>query len=413
MAAKTAEKTPLQTFHKLAALEEKLAGQPSYDYLLGISAIRAGQNAHAIMALERVVLTTPDHAEAKLALASAYMNSGDLDRLKEMLSAIDPSLLSPTARSTWEQLMQQLTLLTALKNQKNHVKSWRGTLRLSGGYDDNITGGVEEEILTPLWWLAEKDKQPLRQHEDLFSQVRGTLQYRHTLGSGFTAMANGSVDLSFPTGEPQERQARLKMGGALSWRKGMDRLVTNLSWRSTYQHEEKPYYQPSALLQWQHVWNRQRLSALFGQFTATLYPYDHTQDSYQWLAGGQHRESLSWPKPKSRLSVGGHVGILRPKSVSQIGSRHHMAGLSLSGEIPVKKDLWLFVRHSLERRNYEADSSGDVRHDTRMDVSGGLLWRLDKSRDVTLRLDRNRNRSTENTENTTRHVLGLSMQWRF
>ena len=57
--------------------EFQLAGNPDYDYLLGVTALDTGRADLAIFALERVLNEKPQFAGARLELARAYFDIGD------------------------------------------------------------------------------------------------------------------------------------------------------------------------------------------------------------------------------------------------------------------------------------------------------------------------------------------------
>ncbi len=60
-------------FSLLKPLEESRAGDPAFDYLLGLSAIESGQPLDAVFALERAVEADPTSGPARAELARAYL----------------------------------------------------------------------------------------------------------------------------------------------------------------------------------------------------------------------------------------------------------------------------------------------------------------------------------------------------
>src|SRR5262245_35754856 len=63
---------PQAAYNLLAPLQSQRAGDPDYDYLLGVSALDLGKNTEAVFALERVLAVRPDHAAARAQIARAY-----------------------------------------------------------------------------------------------------------------------------------------------------------------------------------------------------------------------------------------------------------------------------------------------------------------------------------------------------
>ena len=62
---------PKQAYAELAPLQDKLLGQPEFDYLLGVSALDSGRVEEAVIAFERVLALFPNHAGAQMDLARA------------------------------------------------------------------------------------------------------------------------------------------------------------------------------------------------------------------------------------------------------------------------------------------------------------------------------------------------------
>src|SRR5690242_14276286 len=60
---------PQAAFNLLAPLQAQRAGDPDYDYLLGVAALDLGRNTEAVFALERVLAVRPDNAPARAQIA--------------------------------------------------------------------------------------------------------------------------------------------------------------------------------------------------------------------------------------------------------------------------------------------------------------------------------------------------------
>ena len=58
-------KQPQAAFDLLDPLEQTRAGDPDFDYLLGVAAIDAGKLTRGVFALERVLAVNPNNAQAR------------------------------------------------------------------------------------------------------------------------------------------------------------------------------------------------------------------------------------------------------------------------------------------------------------------------------------------------------------
>lgn len=73
------------------------AGDPAFDYALGIAALDTGRFGEAIIALQRVLAVQPGNAAARAELARAYALAGDIDTARDQFATVvdDPSLPDP------------------------------------------------------------------------------------------------------------------------------------------------------------------------------------------------------------------------------------------------------------------------------------------------------------------------------
>jgi len=63
-------------FELLSKHEFDLAGNPLYDYLLGVAALDSGRYGEAIFSLQRALELQPDYSGARMALARAHYEAG-------------------------------------------------------------------------------------------------------------------------------------------------------------------------------------------------------------------------------------------------------------------------------------------------------------------------------------------------
>ncbi len=80
-------------YTNMRPFEFERAGEPDYDYLLGLAALESGHPDQATLAFERVLAVEPDMLGARLDMARAYFALGNIDLAKqefEELQAMDP-----------------------------------------------------------------------------------------------------------------------------------------------------------------------------------------------------------------------------------------------------------------------------------------------------------------------------------
>lgn len=118
----------------LLPLEFYQAGDPDYDYLLGVAALESGKYNAATLAFERVLAVNPNHAGARIDMARAYFALNDFERASEQFKIVLTLNPPPLAKQTAEQHLQRIEELIRAKNPALTAYV-EGVL----GYDSNIT----------------------------------------------------------------------------------------------------------------------------------------------------------------------------------------------------------------------------------------------------------------------------------
>ena len=131
-------------YEALAAQEGERAGDPAFDYQLGIAAIDAGRYGDAIIALQRVLAVQPGNAPARAELARAYAMAGDVDTAREEFATVvdDPSLPDPV-RQRFTGFVRQFD-----KQIAGGGSDVSGFAEASLGYDDNINTATDLTTIT-------------------------------------------------------------------------------------------------------------------------------------------------------------------------------------------------------------------------------------------------------------------------
>jgi len=133
-----------QTYRTLAPQADDRAGDPAFDYALGIAALDSGRYGEAIIALQRVLAMQPGNAQARAELARAYALAGDVDTAREQFATVvdDPSLPDPV-RQRFTGFVRQFD--TAITGGGSNVS---GFLDARGGHDSNINSATDLTTVT-------------------------------------------------------------------------------------------------------------------------------------------------------------------------------------------------------------------------------------------------------------------------
>jgi hypothetical protein len=135
-------------YRALSAQTAVRAGDPAFDYALGIAAIDSGRFGEAIIAFQRVLAVQPDNAAARAELARAYALAGDIDTARAQFATVvdDPSLPDPV-RQRFTGFVRQFD-----KQISGGGSDISGFVDARVGHDSNINTATEQNaIVIPLF----------------------------------------------------------------------------------------------------------------------------------------------------------------------------------------------------------------------------------------------------------------------
>src|SRR5690606_37911348 len=124
----------------LSAQPGLYAGDPEFDYLLGIAALDTGRYGEAILPFERVLLVQPDHLQARAELGRAYLAAGEYENARAAFRDVASRDIPPEARRLVGRYLDELARLEA-----RHRIAITGLVGLEVGYDTNANVGSSSD----------------------------------------------------------------------------------------------------------------------------------------------------------------------------------------------------------------------------------------------------------------------------
>lgn len=200
----------------VASYEALYVGDPDYDYLLGVTALSAGEYTAAVHALERAVLVQPGFAGAWLDLAIANYRLGEIDTADQLLKHVEDNFSPPPEMR--RQIASVRAKFTAAR-LKQVARGWQSELGLFAGYSNNANYGLSVSTLQltldglPATLLLDPSYQP---RADSFKELRGSLARTFQLGQGERADIYGVLRQRLYTSENDLNQTEGMVSGI--WR---------------------------------------------------------------------------------------------------------------------------------------------------------------------------------------------------
>jgi len=355
-----------QDYEALAAEVAARAGDPDFDYRLGIAALDAGHYGEAVIAFQRVLAVQPDNAPARAELARAYALAGDIDTARQLFATVvdDPTLPDPV-RQRFTGFVRQFD-----KQIAGGGSDVSGFFDVRGGYDDNVNAATDlTTIVIPLFSFLGPG----------------------TLGPGAVAQGDefyeiqGGVSAVTAVG----RQDRLFASLLGNWRDNMDSRAFDqaaLTGTAGYAHSFANQDVVSLSGQVQKFWlghdGYRTAYGAIGQYTKPLGGGRALTLSAQWNRLDYDGAPL---RDADRYSVG--VGyVTRTVAAGLTGGKEEarrragdaesnwFAGANIGGEFPVAQRLALVAGAAFDLRRYDRADPLFLteRKDERVDLSAGV-----------------------------------------
>ncbi len=130
---------PADAYILLEPFEFDHAGEERFDYLIGIAALDSGKPDKATLALERVLMINPNSAAARLDIARAYYQLGDLPRARTEFEVALKQNPAGTARANIEKYLDEIAA-----RETGSQTHFTGYIEGTVGHDSNVNSSTSQ-----------------------------------------------------------------------------------------------------------------------------------------------------------------------------------------------------------------------------------------------------------------------------
>lgn len=358
----------------LAALlgqEAEQAGNPDFDYALGVAALDAGHLSRAIFALERVLEVRPDHAEARAELGRAYLAAGDVARGREELMRVRRGELPPEAAQAIDRVLGTLDASTSADRQRKVSAYVEGFLARDSNVNSATNAG--QFALPAFGGLLFTMAPEARQRSDLVAGVASGASVLVPLAATWDLVAGANLRGTFLRNvhDMQTTVADLSLGATHS----EEDSSQTLAWQSSGAWLDGGRYRTAQGLtaQWQQQLDRNNQGNAFAQFSRQSYAGQAERNTDRAVLGMALARLFDDGR---RLAYGSAYRVReRPRDAMNSHFGHQGFGARLGAEQAVGA-ITLFAEWQVERRHYGgAEPLFDTqRHDHQSDWLAGLRW---------------------------------------
>jgi tetratricopeptide (TPR) repeat protein len=259
----------------LAPHESQRAGDPEYDFVLGVAALESGRENLATFVLERVIAVNPGHAAARLEMGRAYFALRDFERAERQFDALEKSGPPPHVHEVIDSYRRRMTPASIARVLPRRS----GYLALAAGRSTNVnTASAHGSVFVPALG-SEFVPDPLfvRRGDD-FSLLAGGMEFTRPIAptDEFFAGLDASQRLHAEVQAFDALSAEIHMG--VQRRLAPSDSVRLLVGHNEFRLDESGYRRVQfAAAEWNRTYQQRARAALFLQSTRIRY----LQEAYE------------------------------------------------------------------------------------------------------------------------------------
>ncbi len=171
-------------YELLVLKTDTYAGVPEFDYQLGITATDAGLPGRAILALERVLLVSPNNLQARAEIARAYLAAGETEAARRQFELVAAQQIPAEVRKVIDIYLAGIARAETESGTQRFAYAEIGL-----GYDSNVNFGSQSSQ----WQLADGTAVT----PSAISQPRSSMLSSVTVGASLAKPMSGNFSLIF------------------------------------------------------------------------------------------------------------------------------------------------------------------------------------------------------------------------
>jgi outer membrane protein len=345
-----ADGDPQAAYEVLTPHESSLAGDPGFDYLLGIAAMDSGNLTHSVFALERVLAVEPGNVLARAEIARVYLMLGELRTSRREFETVSKSAdLPPAARNTVERY------LTAFRATPEEGADFKAFLAVTIGWDSNVNAASDiSSVAIPGAGGAIFILDPAaREVDDAFATVAGGASVSYPLTDRLRLNAGLNAYSKFLSDQTQLETQSVNGYAGLDFTQG-DTVFTVAAQGEQFRLDRDGYRNAfGGLLQVRHLISNVNQFTGYAQYARLEYPDQSFRDGNRFTLGGAYSSILPGRFAPTGF-IGAFGGLEEPDSGNFDFLKYRFAGVRMGGRLRFNPQTSLFGFFNYERRFYDA-----------------------------------------------------------
>ena len=366
------QKKGQEAYELLLPQEGSRAGNPEFDYLLGLAALEVGENERAVFALERVLAVQPDNHLARAEIARAYYAMGERDTAKREFETVRKQQIPEGAKETIDRFLSAI--------QSAEITQISGFLEFGGGYDTNVNSATSSnQVAVPVAGgtpinLTLTSANSTERH-DTFGLVSGGVNFTRKLSRDWAVVGGAAGSMKLNRNISEFDTATLDGNLGMRWTQDKEAITLGAQVQD-FELDWGRYRETAGLVgQWQHSFDESHQATLFGQYSALRYPTQSIRDANRKILGAAYAQAFSGDAAPVIFLTGyfGREDELA-EGVPHLG--HKPIGVRLGAQVRLGAGVSAFANGSFEHRKYGGPEPvfNIVREDNQSDWGVGLSY---------------------------------------
>lgn len=397
-----------EAFALLAPLEDKYAGDPRFDYALGIAALDSRRPDKATLVFERVLAVNPGFVGARLDMARAYFLLGDMARAKTEFETVlrqDPpeaarAVIMRYLGEIAQRLEARLTVVTAFVE---------GTF----GRDSNVNNSTSQaQVAIPALGNLVFTLDPTNvKRADNYSVLAVGADIVHEFRPGIALFGGVGGRYRANTSEDRFDHKSAEMRGGVALVGEANIVKFTATGENFYLDHRKNRNSAGLGVDWRHILNQQNHLNVFGQAARFRFEQpDLTVNNFDLFVGG-----VGWTRlfRDGRSLVSGTLIFGREDDVNdRADGNKDQHGFRLGGQLNIRDDIDVFATIGYQKADYDKRNAAFLmtRDDRQTDRILGLVWRVSNDWSVRPQLLYSRNRSNIPIYAYKRHDVSVTVR---
>ncbi len=365
-----------EAYALLLPYQSQRAGDPDYDYLLGLAALDSGKPNEAIFALERVLAVKPNHLQARAEIARAYFTVGENVTARQEFEAVQSQNPPKEVNAT---IQRFLDAISQGENAERTMKT--GYLEAAIGYDTNVNSATgNSQVAIPAFGgaIATLNASGVEQ-KDSFVRVGAGGNVRQALSPEWTMFGGVNLNQRVNLTQTMFNTRGVDSNIGFNRTKGEESYSAAVQLQG-FDIDDRRYRNGVGMtVQWQHGLSNSSQASSYLQYTDLRYPGQSIRDADRYILGVAYAGVLSGDYTPA-VYLGGYGGEekVRQAGVQYLGHRPY--GVKAGGELRMNSQTKLFGSASVEVRQYGGQDPFFLvtRKDTQIDLQMGVNYIVDK-----------------------------------